>query len=181
MIAEVVLSLNPTLWRQTCLRATKVFVVSPKYEKIESHVKIRLEKPINDIRSYDRTSTEDWKPPPIEKVLLDLGLTLLELAYIEIPEEERQGLMNAPIGPENKAIRDKCCNGALKKDMGTRYADVTRFCLLESNREGEMYDLETQKIFYQKVIRPLQMEEEEMSGMMKKLQDVARNVLPASG
>ncbi|RSL69103.1 hypothetical protein CEP53_002359 [Fusarium sp. AF-6] len=174
MIAEIVLNLNPNLWLPTCLKPTEVFVVTSGYETIESHIRIRLEQLGNDGNNHDRNSMQDQMTLPVEKVLLGLGLTLLELAYgEEIPPAEREAFISCPNGADAKHIRDKCYSDFLEEEMGRTYAAVTRLCLVESNSRGEMYDLETQRAFYQKVIRPLEMEEENAGGreinMLKKL------------
>ncbi|KAI1124868.1 hypothetical protein F5Y10DRAFT_248446 [Nemania abortiva] len=175
LISEAVLKFDPRLWRETKLQTDKLMIIDPlKYSQIESHISVPLRRQSGpSTASLDDTGIDRYNKAeaavPVGEVILNLGVTLLELANLEIisrpaPEYRRT----------NPETWPKLEDGRLEREMGPNYAGAVRYCFRNCDSKDNMYDWKMQVEFYKEVVQLLKLDEEVGSQPFAKLEEAGQ-------
>jgi hypothetical protein len=152
LISEAVLKLDTKLWCTDNLKSSNIMLLES--EELQTHLSVCLRQQSNN---YDLSRPSQTRITPIRRVLRDLGIILLELAYMEKVSHDE--------------VREKCCEDKLERAMGKDYAEVVLFCLdyHDVSKTGtemsgtSIEDASVQQYFYQRVIRLLKKDEESIA------------------
>ncbi|KAI1391583.1 uncharacterized protein F4822DRAFT_190414 [Hypoxylon trugodes] len=152
LISEAVLRLDPSLWQRGGLESENVIVIAPlKYgrvDSLQSHIQVSLER-----HNTEHNGNCQQRQAQASTILSSLGLILLELAKAEsILRPESEGCI-VPLSDEEF--------NSVEHEMGIYYAVAVRFCLSYHPPDDNLYDVEVQRNFYERVVHGLRLQETE--------------------